>query len=77
MLYLSEYQIVINYFVDILLSRTQVSNKKYQRAQMKELLISNHTNNMQHQYENLLGAFNAWKGINEQVDYVCITGIKL
>jgi hypothetical protein len=44
MLYLSEYQIVINYFVNILLSRTQVNNFISQKVSTYFRLRHNITN---------------------------------
>ncbi len=50
--------------------------KKYKYAQLKQLLIDNHPNNLQTQLGNLDSAFNSWKGSLEQVDDVCVLGVR-
>ena len=51
--------------------------KKYKYAQLKQLLLNNHTSDMQTQLGELDSAFNSWKGDLEQVDDVCIIGIRV
>ncbi len=51
--------------------------KKFMYKAMKELLIENSNENMEFQKQKLENAFNDWKGLNEQVDDVCIVGIRL
>lgn len=51
--------------------------KKYKSGKLKELLISIKDNPMQQQGEKLDHEFEAWRGDLEQVDDVCILGIKI
>lgn len=50
--------------------------KKFKYKQLNELLISIHKLPLKEQSEILNAAFMKWKGNNEQVDDVCIIGIK-
>ena len=51
--------------------------KKFKYKQLKELLITNSSKKMEEQREILLTAFNNWKGNLEQVDDVCIIGVRV
>jgi serine phosphatase RsbU (regulator of sigma subunit) len=51
--------------------------KKYLYKQLKELLISIASLPMQEQKETLASSLNNWKGNLEQVDDVCVIGIRL
>jgi serine phosphatase RsbU (regulator of sigma subunit)/Tfp pilus assembly protein PilF len=51
--------------------------KKFKYKQLNELILSQHTSSLQEQKNNLSSAFNNWKGDLEQVDDVCVIGIKL
>ncbi len=51
--------------------------KKFKYKQLKELLIANSAKKMEEQKEILLNTFNAWKGNLEQVDDVCIIGVRV
>jgi serine phosphatase RsbU (regulator of sigma subunit) len=51
--------------------------KKYKHKQFGELLISHHHKLISEQKEILIESFNAWKGNLEQVDDVCVIGIKI
>ena len=51
--------------------------KKFKYKQLGELLVSIHQQNMATQKEKLLTDFNNWKGNLEQVDDVCIIGLKI
>lgn len=51
--------------------------KKFKYKQLKELLIMNASKNMGEQKEALLNTFNNWKGNLEQVDDVCVIGVKV
>lgn len=51
-------------------------NKKFNRRRLKELLLSVSNLNMDKQKEMILHVFNKWKGNEEQVDDVCLIGIK-
>lgn len=51
--------------------------KKYKKAQLKQLLLASHQQNMQTQLGILDSSFNSWKGDLEQVDDVCIIGIRV
>jgi serine phosphatase RsbU (regulator of sigma subunit) len=51
--------------------------KKFKYKQLENLLIQNSTLNLNSQKEKLTETFENWKGDLEQVDDVCIIGIKL
>jgi len=51
--------------------------KKFMSKRLKALLISIGHLPMEKQKDHLQTAFNEWKGINEQVDDVCIAGIRI
>ncbi len=51
--------------------------KKYKYAQLKDLLLFNHTKEMPEQKQILENAFMSWKGNLEQVDDITIIGIKI
>ena len=53
------------------------NGKKYKYKQLKELLVSMHSNSMTSQLQAINHSFMSWKGNLEQVDDVCIIGIKL
>jgi serine phosphatase RsbU (regulator of sigma subunit) len=50
--------------------------KKFRVAQMKELFLSLNKNSMDDQAEIIENTFENWKGDNEQIDDVCILGIR-
>ncbi len=51
--------------------------KKFKFKTLKELILNNHTKPMQQQKLILDNAFESWKGALEQVDDVCIIGVKI
>jgi serine phosphatase RsbU (regulator of sigma subunit) len=51
--------------------------KKFKYKQLQELLLRNHQLPLAEQHEALKQAFFSWKGQLEQVDDVCIIGVKL
>lgn len=51
--------------------------KKFKYKQLNELLVSLHTQPLSEQRTKLISAFNSWKGELEQVDDVCVIGIRL
>ena len=51
--------------------------KKFKYKQLEDLLIQNSTINLNSQKEKLIETFENWRGDLEQVDDVCIIGIKL
>ncbi len=51
--------------------------KKFMYKRLKELLISNAKLSMSEQKEILKGALNNWKGNLEQVDDICIIGVRI
>jgi serine phosphatase RsbU (regulator of sigma subunit) len=51
--------------------------KKFKYKQLNEMLLANHAKPAQEQKELLFDAFEKWKGNLEQVDDVCIIGIKI
>jgi ligand-binding sensor domain-containing protein/serine phosphatase RsbU (regulator of sigma subunit) len=52
-------------------------NKKFQKANLKTLLFSIHTLPMEEQRKKLYETFMSWKGSNEQIDDVCIIGVRV
>ncbi|MBK6524971.1 MAG: SpoIIE family protein phosphatase [Crocinitomicaceae bacterium] len=50
--------------------------KKFKYQQFKELLVKNHRQPMERQMDALSEAFENWKGELEQVDDVCIIGVR-
>ena len=51
--------------------------KKLKYNAFKQLLISTHKADMNTQKENLFKAFNEWKGELEQLDDICLIGLKI
>ena len=51
--------------------------KKFMYKQFKELLLSIYDKSMDEQKQLLYQAFNAWKGDLEQVDDVCVIGVRI
>jgi serine phosphatase RsbU (regulator of sigma subunit) len=51
--------------------------KKFKKSRFKELLIATHNDTMLVQKNNVLKAFDEWKGIMEQIDDVCVMGIRV
>ena len=51
--------------------------KKFKYKQLEDLLLQNNSLSLNSQKENLIENFEKWKGNLEQVDDVCIIGIKL
>ncbi|MFN6038794.1 MAG: tetratricopeptide repeat protein, partial [Bacteroidota bacterium] len=51
--------------------------KKYKYTQLKEFLISIADLNMQEQHQKLKSEFESWKGNLEQIDDVCLIGIRI
>jgi len=51
--------------------------KKFKYSQLKELIVSIQEKSMAEQKQILENAFNGWKGSQEQVDDVCIIGIRV
>jgi ligand-binding sensor domain-containing protein/serine phosphatase RsbU (regulator of sigma subunit) len=53
------------------------AGKKFKYKQLRELLISIHRKDMHEQAEILKDTFDKWKGDLEQVDDVCLVGIRI
>jgi len=53
------------------------NGKKFKFKQLHELLLSNSSKPMQEQLQILNSAFENWKGNLEQVDDVCVVGVKI
>jgi serine phosphatase RsbU (regulator of sigma subunit) len=51
--------------------------KKYKYKQFSDLLMTNHNLELNMQLENANKSFDSWKGDLEQVDDVCVIGIKI
>lgn len=51
--------------------------KKYKASRLKELLLSLQSNEMGQQYLHINQSFEEWKGNLEQVDDVCIIGVRV
>lgn len=54
-----------------------VNGKKFKTKQLQQILLSNTNETMEVQKEKLNASFVNWKGNLEQVDDVCVIGIKL
>jgi serine phosphatase RsbU (regulator of sigma subunit) len=54
-----------------------LKGKKFKYAQLRELLLSIHKQSMDEQLKNLKDVFQKWKGKLDQVDDVCVIGIKI
>ena len=53
------------------------NDKKIMKKNLKEQLLSIHKKPMQEQKEHLNAFFEAWKGDTEQVDDVCVVGVRI
>lgn len=53
------------------------NNKKFKYNQLKELFIENVSKSMGEQHIIIENTFNQWKGIEEQIDDVCVIGIRI
>jgi hypothetical protein len=51
--------------------------RKFLSRQLKDLILSIHMNPMETQSNMLHEIFNAWKGELDQIDDVCIIGIRI
>jgi serine phosphatase RsbU (regulator of sigma subunit) len=51
--------------------------KKFKTAALKNLLLSIHSLSMDEQQNEILKTFNEWKGYTDQIDDVCIIGIRV
>jgi serine phosphatase RsbU (regulator of sigma subunit) len=51
--------------------------KKYKYKRVKELLLQNNTKSHSEQKNTIITEFAAWKGKNEQIDDVCLLGVKI
>ncbi|MBL7900132.1 MAG: SpoIIE family protein phosphatase, partial [Crocinitomicaceae bacterium] len=54
-----------------------LKNKKFKYSSLKKLLLSSAAHGLEEQREALKKNFDAWKGSMEQVDDVCVVGIRL
>ncbi len=53
------------------------NSRKFQRKAFKELLVSIHQQSMEQQRETIYNTFENWRGANEQVDDVCVIGVRV
>lgn len=53
------------------------SGKKFKSASFKKLILSQHTNSMQEQLRILENEFLKWRGSYEQLDDVCVIGVRI
>lgn len=51
--------------------------KKFKASQLKRILLENHSLSMYDQQEVLNSTFNEWKGSLEQIDDVCVIGVRV
>ena len=51
--------------------------KKYMKGKMKKYVLSIQNQSMQEQLASFENEFNSWKGSNEQIDDVCVMGVKI
>ena len=54
-----------------------MDGKKFRSSAMKNIVLEIHSNEMGEQFSRLLNEFDSWKGEQDQVDDVCLVGIKL
>jgi serine phosphatase RsbU (regulator of sigma subunit) len=54
-----------------------VQGKKYKQAQLKDFLLSIHQKTMREQGKLIEEEFNRWKGFLDQVDDVCVIGLRV
>jgi serine phosphatase RsbU (regulator of sigma subunit) len=47
------------------------------KSTFKKLLLANNSNSLQKQKEHLNATFETWKGDLEQIDDVCIIGVRV
>ena len=52
-------------------------NKKFMRKQLNNLILEQSSLSMEHQEKNFLKAFHDWKSSMNQIDDVCLVGVKL
>ena len=52
-------------------------NKKFMKKKLNELILANSSEKMDQQEKALLTAFNDWKGSVEQIDDVCLVGVRV
>lgn len=52
-------------------------NKKFSSKRLHETFGEIHTDKMDNQKKRLINQFKDWKGVNDQVDDICILGIRL
>ena len=55
----------------------KVDNKKYMKGKMKKLVLSIQNQSMQEQLASFDKEFNSWKGSNDQIDDVCVMGVRI
>ncbi len=51
--------------------------KKYMRRRFKKMLLGIQSEPMEKQYTLIKDSFNNWKGIHDQIDDVCVMGLKI
>ncbi|MBP7809504.1 MAG: SpoIIE family protein phosphatase [Bacteroidia bacterium] len=51
--------------------------KKFKASNLKQMLLSHHNKSLVEQKNIILNSFVKWKGKNEQVDDVCVVGVKI
>lgn len=49
--------------------------KKFKYKRLKEILLANYGKTQAEQKNALISAFSSWKGMNEQIDDVCVMGV--
>ncbi|MBN4082063.1 SpoIIE family protein phosphatase, partial [bacterium AH-315-B15] len=52
-------------------------NKKFKAKALSKLILSIHKESLEHQSDELLAVFDEWKGDVEQVDDVCVIGVRV
>ncbi|MFZ5553588.1 MAG: SpoIIE family protein phosphatase [Bacteroidota bacterium] len=57
--------------------KTKTGGKKFKMKRLKEILLKNHLLPMEKQKQELQHTFQVWRGELEQVDDVCVIGIKI
>ena len=58
-------------------NQNNVGGKKFKTLNLKKLLLDIYHKPMNEQKEILLTSYNSWKGELEQIDDVCIIGVRI
>ena len=60
-----------------LINLAGLKEKKYLRGKMKKFVLSIQNQSMKEQLVSFDNEFNSWKGNSDQIDDVCVMGIRI